>query len=92
MKQVVKFWASWCGPCKVYNPHWDKYVAGNTDTSIEFISVDVESPEGTEWREKVTVSNIPFTVVLEDDKVVRTEIGALTPDKLKNLIDGKEEV
>ena len=42
MTKAIKFYANWCGPCKVYSKSWDKVVEKLGD-SVEFVEVDIES-------------------------------------------------
>ena len=41
MKKVIKFYATWCGPCKVYGKTWDKVVEKYND-QVEFLNIDIE--------------------------------------------------
>ena len=40
-KQVIKFYANWCGPCKVYGPTFTK-VRQELEGDIEFLEINVE--------------------------------------------------
>ncbi|KAG0309899.1 hypothetical protein BGZ97_012947 [Linnemannia gamsii] len=39
-KVIVDYHATWCGPCKVIAPKYEKFAETNTD--IEFVKVDVD--------------------------------------------------
>ena len=40
MVKAIKFYADWCGPCKMYSKIWDK-VAEEVD-GVEFVEIDVD--------------------------------------------------
>ena len=92
MKQVVRFHASWCGPCKEYQKHWEDFQEANTNESIEFIDVEVDVPGGAAWKKRVQITRIPLTVVFEDDNAVRSETGVLKHEQLLKLIHDKRDM
>jgi thioredoxin 1 len=44
MVKAIKFYATWCGPCKVYSKTWDK-VAQELSGEAEFIEVNIDRSE-----------------------------------------------
>ena len=83
-KQVIKFYANWCGPCKVYGPTFTK-VRQELEGDIEFLEINVE--EDTEnLSGQYKVRGIPHTVVLEDGKEIKSQSGRLSEEQLKDLI------
>jgi len=67
MKKVIKFWAPWCGPCRMYAPTFDK-VAEKYDGQVEFINVNVD--EDKELSNQYNVRSIPHTVLVKEDGTV----------------------
>lgn len=83
MIKVIKFYANWCGPCKVYGKIFDKVTAELKDI-IEVENINVE--EDTKGMgAKYKVSSIPFTVVIKGD-IVKQEVGRLDEEKLRKFI------
>lgn len=83
-KKVIKFWASFCGPCRVYAPVFERVKQELQDT-IEFVEVNVEDdPDNLSGQYKVR--GIPHTVVLEDGEEVKSQSGRLSEEQLKELI------
>jgi len=62
MIQVKKFYADWCGPCKMLTPIMEQ-VKGNF-SDIDFQNIDIESQY--EIAQKYYVRSVP-TVIIEKD-------------------------
>ena len=83
-KQVIKFYANWCGPCKVYGPTFTK-VRQELEGDIEFLEINIEEdPDNLSGQHKVR--GIPHTVVLENNEEVKSQSGRLSEEQLKELI------
>lgn len=61
--KLIKFYATWCGPCKLMAPIVDKFVNKHHD-KIEFVEIDVDNDE--EAAKKYKVMGLP-TIILEDE-------------------------
>ena len=83
-KKVIKFYAEWCGPCKVYGPTFER-VKQELQEGIEFVEVNVENdPDNLAGEFKVR--GIPLTVVLEYGEKIKEKSGRLSEAELKELI------
>lgn len=83
-KKVIKFWASFCGPCRVYAPVFDK-VKQELEGDIEFIDINVEN-DLENLSGKYRVKGIPHTVLLENQQEVKAHSGRMTEEQLKEFI------
>lgn len=83
MKKVFKFWAPWCGPCRMYAPTFDK-IAEKYDGQVEFINVNVDGDQET--ASKFKVRNIPFTVLVKEDGTEIPKVGVLSENDLEELV------
>lgn len=84
MKKVIKFYADFCGPCKVYAKTFDKVKEAHKDT-IEFLEIDIENdPEGLSAEHKVR--SIPHTVVIQEDGTITSKTGRISKEDLEELI------
>lgn len=86
--KIIKFSASWCGPCKMIKPTFEKVSSMEEFKNIEFISYDIEEDEqGVELVEKYNIRNVPTIVIAdEDDEPIKKIIGLVSEKELINLI------
>lgn len=83
-KQVIKFYAEWCGPCKIYGPIFER-VKQDLQDIVEFKNINVE--EDTEnLSGEYKVKGIPHTVLLVDGKLIKSHSGRMNEEQLKEFI------
>jgi thioredoxin len=78
-KVVVKFWATWCGPCKSYAPNFTEAV--RDFKVVKAVEIDVD--QNTELAQRFGIRGIPTTLFLEDGIVVGSLVGGQTTDEVK---------
>ena len=83
MIKVIKFYADWCGPCRVYAKTFDK-VSEELKDNVEFVNINVEK-DTTGLAAQYKVASIPMTVVIKDG-VENIKAGRLNEDQLKSFI------
>ena len=84
MKKVIKFYADWCGPCKVYGKSWDKVVEKYKD-QVEFVNIDIEK-DTTGLAAQYRVKSIPHTVLIKEDGTEITKSGRISKEELEELV------
>lgn len=72
MKKILKFEASWCGPCKVMTAVIEQ-AKDKIPYSIEVIDID-QSPQLTT---QYGIRSVPTLVIVEGEKEIRRKVGAM---------------
>jgi len=84
-KKVIKFFADWCGPCKVYAPAFEKVKQELQSEQIEFVEINVENdPDNLSGQ--YAVRGIPHTVVVQEGAETKSRSGGMSVEELKQFI------
>jgi thioredoxin 1 len=79
---LVDFWASWCGPCRMFAPIYEE--ASQTHDDVTFGSVDTEAEQMLAGGLQIT--SIPTLMAFRDGILVFRQAGALPAPALEELI------
>lgn len=82
MKEVLKFSASWCGPCQALS----MTLKGMDDLGVQIKEIDID--DELDLAAQYSIRSVPTLVVLQDGAEVRRKSGALNKTQIKELING----
>lgn len=80
---VVKFGATWCGPCNRMEPELDKFES-RMGGRLRVVRVDIDKKP--ELADHYNVSSIPVTLILREGKVLDSATGAMAADQLAEWV------
>lgn len=78
-RKIIKFSASWCGPCKMLAMTLD-----GEDLGIPVESIDID--ENSKLAREYTIRSVPTMVLVEGDREVKRLLGANTLEAIKTWI------
>jgi len=84
MKKLIKFYATWCGPCKIYAKTWDEVIPKYSD-QIEISDIDIDT-DTSGLVVQYKIKSVPTTVLIREDGSEVKKTGRLTAEELTELI------
>ncbi len=81
-KVLIDFYADWCGPCKMVSPIIAEIGQENKNIKVVKINIDDEK----ELTKKYKITSIPTLVVIKNGKEITRGIGALSKQRILELI------
>ena len=69
---LLDFWASWCGPCRMFGPILEEFAARHPHVKVGKVNVDEEAELAMAHR----ISSIPSLALYKSGKIEKMAVGA----------------
>ncbi len=79
---VLDFWASWCGPCRMFAPTVEKFAEDNPDVFVGKVNIDEEEA----LRARFGVMQVPTLVIIKGGEVVKKHAGVIRQSEIESMI------
>lgn len=79
---LLDFYASWCGPCKMFGPVFEE--VSHSFPDYKFIKIDVDKFE--DIAKRYGVMSIPTIIKLENGKVLSKKLGYMNSNEFISFI------
>ena len=83
-KVIVEFWGTWCGPCIMMKPTFEK-VANENTSDVQMYTMDID--ENKDFVLSIGIRSIPTIKTFNNNELVETKVGVLNEGQIKDLVE-----
>lgn len=81
---LVDFWASWCGPCRMFGPIFEEMSEKMAD--VNFVKFEIDETN-RRTPAKYGIRSIPSVLAFKDGELVEARTGLMDKDTLADWIN-----
>jgi thiol-disulfide isomerase/thioredoxin len=83
---VINYWASWCGPCRVETPNFQKMYQAYRAKGVQFVGIDVKEAQRSTAESFVADNKITYPIVYDEGAKTALQLGHLPLQGLPNTV------
>lgn len=80
---VVDFFATWCGPCKMFTPILE--TAAQKMPDVHFYKVDIDADMSL--AERYRIMTVPTLLIFKGGQLVDQSVGVISEQQLQSILD-----
>jgi len=80
---LVDFWASWCGPCRMFGPVFE--AAAVKHDNVSFVKFEIDEAN-RRTPAKYGIRSIPSVLAFKDGELIETRTGLMDADTITDWI------
>lgn len=85
---ILDFWASWCGPCKVFGPIFDRVAEKNPDILFGKVDSEIEHDLCADFE----IRSVPTLVILKNQTIILNQAGSIPEYVLDDIVKKVREL
>lgn len=85
---LVDFWASWCGPCRMFGPVFE----ASSEQHPEIVHAKVDTEAEQQLAAELQITSIPTLMAFRDGILVFNQAGALPAPALEQVVSAVKDL
>ncbi len=81
---IIDVYATWCGPCKMFAPIFERVAAACADSAY-FVKIDVDAVP--ELAQRFGIQHVPTLIALRDGEEAHRSSGVMNEPALRQLVE-----
>ena len=84
----LDFWASWCEPCKIFSPIYERVAKSHPDIFFGKVNSETEHILSVDFQ----IKSIPTLVILKEGTIIYSESGVIPEYALNNIVETARKI